>query len=403
MANYSYEVVDKTGKVKKGTMQAENEEQVKKELKNQGFLVTNIVEGSALNKEISFDFSKKPEPRDLSVMCRQFVSMTRAGVTILDSLRMLGEQTENKRLQEAIIQTRTDVEKGETLANAMSRHKVFPDLMIHMISAGEASGSLDTALDRMSTSFERSAKTQALVKKAMIYPVILLLVAIAVVILMLSFVIPQYGAMFADLGTDLPKITLALMAASDFIRAHWLILVIVIGGAAIGIKTFSTTDTGKHFFGKLAITIHAVKNVVVKSASASMARTMSTLLASGVPLTEATNIVANTMTNIYFKEAMEDASNQILVGVPLSQPLETCGLFPAMVYQMTRIGEEAGNSEAMLSKLADYYDEEVEMAVSSLMAAMEPMIILVLAGVVGIMVAAIVAPMGAMYNALENL
>ena len=403
MANYSYQVVDKSGKIRKGNVAAENEEQAKKDLKAQGLIVVSVEEANALNKEISFDFSAKPQPRDLSVMCRQFVSMTRAGVAILDALRMLGEQTENKRLQAAIREVRTDVEKGETLAAAMGRHKEFPELMIHMIAAGEASGSLDTALDRMSTSFERSAKTQALVKKAMIYPIILILVAIGVVVLMLSFVIPSYASMFADLGSELPGITLALVAASNFLRTKWFIIIPVILGTAFGIAYFSKTDTGKHFFGKLALTIPITKNVTMKSASASMARTMSTLLASGVPLTEATNIVASTMSNIWYKEAMQDAGNQIVVGVPLSQPLETCGLFPPMVYQMTRIGEEAGNSEEMLSKLADYYDEEVEMAVASLMAAMEPMIILVLAGVVGIMVAAIIAPMGAMMTALDNL
>ncbi|MBR1932041.1 MAG: type II secretion system F family protein [Lachnospiraceae bacterium] len=403
MATFGYEAVDKAGKIKKGSIEAENEEQVKRELKNQGLIVMDVTTQNALNKDINIDFSAKPQPRDLGVMCRQFVSMTRAGVAILDALRMLGEQTENKKLQEAIREVRVDVEKGETLAGAMSRHKVFPDLMIHMIAAGEASGSLDVALDRMSTSFERSAKTQALVKKAMIYPIILMLVAIAVVVLMLTFVIPSYANMFADLGTDLPGITLALMAASDFLRGYWYIIVPVVIAIVVGIKVFAASDTGKHVFGKAALTIPAVKNVVVKSASASMARTMSTLLASGVPLTEATNIVASTMTNVWFKEAMQDAASQIMVGVPLSQPLETCGLFPPMVYQMTRIGEEAGNTEDMLSKLADYYDEEVEMAVASLMAAMEPMIILVLAAVVGTMVAAIIAPMGAMYNALDNL
>lgn len=403
MANYGYEAVDRAGKTVKGSVEAENEERAKADLKSQGLIVVSVKEQNALNKDLDLDFGGKPTPRDLGVMCRQFVSMTRAGVTILDALRMLGEQTENKKLQAAIQDVRVEVEKGETLAGAMGRHKEFPTLMIHMIAAGEASGSLDVALERMSTSFEKSAKTQALVKKAMIYPIILAIVAVAVMVVMLTFVIPSYTSMFADLGTDLPGITKAVMAASDFVRHNAILLIIVIVAAVIGIRTFAATDTGKHVFGKAALTIPAVKNVVVKSASASMARTMSTLLASGVPLTEAAGIVADTMTNIYFKEAMLDARDNIMVGVPLSNPLETCGLFPPMVFQMTRIGEEAGNTEEMLSKLADYYDEEVEMAVSSLLAAMEPMIILVMAGIVGVLVASIIAPMGAMYTALDNL
>ncbi len=403
MANYGYEVVNKAGKTVKGSIEAENEDKARSELKAQGFIILNVTEQNALNKDINIDFGGKPTPRDLSVMCRQFVSMTKAGVSILDALRMLGEQTENKKLQAAINQVRIDVEKGETLAGAMGKHREFPDLMIHMISAGEASGSLDTALERMSTSFERSAKTEALVKKAMIYPIILMLVAVVVVIVMLTFVIPSYADMFADLGTELPGITVAVMKASDFVIAYWYIVLAVVVAIVVGIKMFAATDFGKHFIDKAALSIPAVRNVVVKSASSSMARTMSTLLASGVPLTEATEIVAATMSNIWFKEAMMEAKSQIMVGVPLSNPLEASGLFPPMVYQMTRIGEEAGNTEAMLSKLADYYDEEVEMAVSSLMTAMEPMIILLLAGICGVLIGAVVAPMGTMYTALDSL
>lgn len=403
MANYGYEAVNKAGKTIKGSIESDSEDKARKDLKAQGLIVLSVEEQSALNKDINIDIGGKPAPRDLSVMCRQFVSMTKAGVSILDALRMLGEQTENKKLKAAIQQVRVDVEKGENLANAMSKHKEFPNLMIHMVAAGEASGSLDTALERMSTSFEKSAKTTALVKKAMIYPIILMIVAIVVVVIMLTFVIPSYGEMFADLGTDLPGITVAVMDASDFLIAYWYIIVPVIIAIGVGIKVFSMSDVGKHVIAKIGLTIPAVKNLVVKSASASMARTMSTLLASGVPLTEATEIVGNTMTNVYFKEAMEEAKNEIMIGTPLSVPLEKCGLFPPMVYQMTRIGEESGNTEEMLTKLADYYDEEVEMAVSSLMAAMEPMIILVLAAIVGVLVAAVVAPMGAMYTALDNL
>ncbi len=403
MANYGYEAVNKAGKTVRGSIQSDSEDKARKDLKAQGLIILSVEEQSALNKDINIDIGGKPTPRDLSVMCRQFVSMTKAGVSILDALRMLTEQTENKKLKAALGQVRIDVEKGENLANAMSKHKAFPELMIHMVAAGEASGSLDTALERMSTSFERSAKTQALVKKAMIYPIILILVAIAVVIVMLTFVIPSYADMFADLGVDLPGITVAVMKASDFLIAYWYIIIPAVIVGVVGIKVFAGTDFGKHLFARLGLVIPAVKNLVVKSASASMARTMSTLLASGVPLTDAAEIVSNTMTNVLFKEAMMDAKNEIMIGTPLSVPLEKSGLFPPMVYQMTRIGEEAGNTEEMLSKLADYYDEEVEMAVASLMAAMEPMIILALAGIVGVLIGAVLAPMGTMYSALDSM
>ena len=272
-----------------------------------------------------------------------------------------------------------------------------------MAKAGEASGSLDTAMERMAVQFEKSAKTQAMVKKAMIYPIVVALVAVAVVIIMLVFVIPRYMDMFEQLGTELPAITMAVVNLSNFIQNNWYIIIPVVAGIVFALKAYAKTSSGKHVFGKLQMKIPAVKNLVVKSASAQMARTLSTLLTAGVPLIEAVDIVSDTMTNIWFKEALKDALEQIMVGVPLSQPLQTCGLFPPMVYHMMRIGEEAGSTEDMLNKLADYYEEEVEMAVQSLMAAMEPMIIIVLAGIVGLLIGAVMAPMVTMYSALDNL
>ena len=295
-------------------------------------------------------------------------------------------------------------EKGESFADSLARHdNVFPELLVQMARAGEASGNLETAMERMALQFEKSAKTQALIKKAMIYPIVVACVAVAVVIVMLTFVIPRYIEMFEQLDTELPGITLAVIAMSDFVKNYWFILVPAIIAIVFVFKTWSKTSSGKHVLGKLALKIPAVKNLVVKSASAQMARTLSTLLTAGVPLIEAVDIVADTMTNIWFKEALKESVDQIMIGVPLSQPLQTSGLFPPMVYHMIRIGEEAGSTEEMLNKLADYYEEEVEMAVQSLMAAMEPMIIIVLACIVGVLIGAVMAPMVNMYAALDNL
>lgn len=404
MANFMYEALDKKGNAVKGTVVAENIDLARAEVKEQGVMLLDIKEQGALNKEIKIDIGGKPKPRDLSVFCRQFVSMLRAGVTILDALKMLADSTENKKLKEAIQGVRVSTEKGETLSSAVAEYpKVFPELMVNMIAAGEASGSLDVALDRMATQFERSAKTGAAVKKAMIYPIVVCIVAIAVVIVMLVVVIPSYMDMFKDLGTDLPGITKAVMAASNFIMNKWFILVPIIIAIVVGVMNFAKTDTGKHFFGKIAIKIPAISNLVIKSASAQMARTLSTLLAAGIPLVEAVEIVSDIMTNIYFEEALADAKNEVMIGQPLSRPLEDCGLFPPMVYYMVRIGEETGNNEEMLDKLADYYEDEVEMAVAGLMSAMEPAIIVVLAGVVGVILGACMAPMLTMYESLNNL
>ncbi len=404
MAAWGFVAIDKSGKEIKGSREADNEEQALRELKAQGLIVLEMTEQNALTKDISIDIGGKPSARDLSVFCRQFASITRAGVTIIEALRMLAEATENKKMQKALMNVRADVEKGETFADSLAKHPgVFPELLIQMARAGEASGSLETSMERMAIQFEKSAKTKALVKKAMIYPIVVMIVAIAVVIVMLVVVIPSYTEMFDQLGVELPGITLAVIAMSDFVKAYWFIIIPVVIAIAFLLKTYAKTYSGKHLFGKLQLKIPAVKNLIVKNASAMMARTLSTLLTAGVPLNEAVGIVAGTMTNIWFKEALQEATEQIMIGVPLSHPLQNCGLFPPMVYYMVRIGEEAGSTEEMLNKLADYYEEEVELAVQSLMAAMEPMIIIVLAVVVGGLIAATMAPMMKMYEALDNL
>lgn len=404
MAAYGYEALDRAGKTIKGSIDADTIDKAKSELKQQGLTLLNIKEQSLLTKDLNIEIGGYPKPRDLSVFCRQFVSMTRAGVSILEALKMLSEQTENKQLKKAVEGVRVSVEKGETLARSLKEYpKVFPELMVNMVAAGESSGSIDVALERMAVQFEKANKTRALVKKAMMYPIIVCLVAIAVVIVMLVVVIPNYATMFSELGTDLPGITKAVQAASNFIIGYWYILIPVIIVVAILLKMFSQTDMGKHVFHGLQLKIPALKNLKTKQASSQMARTMSTLLAAGVPLIEAVEIVGNTMDNVYFREAMDTCKNEIIIGQPLSRPLEEVGLFPPMVYHMVRIGEESGNTEEMLNKLADYYDEEVEMAVQTLMAAMEPLIIVVLAVIVGVLVAACMAPMLSMYGAMENL
>lgn len=404
MATWGYVAIDKTGKEIKGSKEADNQEVIRRELKNQGLIVLEITQQNALTKDISLDFSSGPTPRDLAVFCRQFSSITRAGVTIIETLNMLADQTENQKMQKALYEVKADVEKGESFADALSKHKkVFPELLIQMARAGEASGSLDTSMERMAIQFEKTAKTQALVKKAMIYPIVVALVAVAVIVVMLVFVIPRYMDMFEELGTELPAITLAVVAMSNFIKNFWYIIIPVIIGVVMAVKSYAATSSGKHLFGKIQLKIPAIRNLVVKSACSQMARTLSTLLAAGVPLVEAVDIVAETMSNIWFKEALKEATEQLIIGVPLSQPLQTSGLFPPMVYHMIHIGEEAGSTEEMLNKLADYYEEEVEMAVQSLMAAMEPMIIIVLACIVGILIAAVMAPMVEMYSALDNL
>ncbi len=404
MADFGYEAITKDGKALKGSIEAESIEAATALLKAKGYIVTDINEQSILNKDINISFDKKPTPRDLAVFCNQFVSMSRAGVSIIECLKLLQEQTENKPLAQAIREVRAEVEKGETLANGLAQHpKIFSGLMVTTVNAGEQSGSLEVSLERMAAQYEKSAKTASLIKKAMIYPIVLAIVAVAVVIVFLVKVIPSYTDMFDDLGTELPAITKAVVSMSDFVMNYWFILIPVIAGIVFAIKSYLATPTGKRLKSTLALKLKITKDLTTKSACSQLARTLSTLLSAGVPLVEAVDIAGDTMQNVLFHDAVKYAKDEVIKGVPLSQPLEESGIFPPMLYHMVRIGEEAGNTEEMLNKLADYYDEEVEIAVQGLMAAMEPMIIVVLAVVVGVLIAAVMSPMLTMYQALDNL
>lgn len=404
MESFAYLAIDAAGKEVKGSMEADNEDKVGIALKGDGLTPIQISKQNALNKDINLDIGGKPKARDYSVFCRQFVSMTQAGVTIIDALNMLSEQTQNKKLASAIKNTQISVEKGETLSNSMKEQgELFPPLLINMVEAGEASGSLDIAFERMATQFEKDAKLQATVKKAMIYPIIVCIVAIGVVIVMLTFVIPNYAEMFADMDMTLPTITLAVMAASDFVVNKWYILIAVVLIIFFSFRAFKKTPKGRWFLDSIALKSKLFGPLRIKSASARFARTLSTMLAAGISLVDAVEITANTMDNVVIKDALMNAREDIIQGVPLSMPLQKSGKFPPMVYHMVRIGEESGDVEGLLTKLAGYYEEEVEMATESMMAVMEPLIILLLAGIVGVLIGAVMAPMLKMYQGMDNL
>ena len=406
MATYKYTAVDKAGKTVSGTIEADNEQRAAEQLKKEGKMPTEIKEQGLMDKEINFTdlFKKKIPVRDMSIFCRQFVSMHRAGVTILESMRMLTEQTENERLKAGLQEVYLGVQKGESLAASMSKcPDVFPKLLIHMVSAGEASGSLDIAFERMAVQFEKSAKIQGLIKKTMVYPIMVLVVAVVVVVVMLTYIVPTFMDMFADMEIDMPAITLAVVAASDWLKANWVLaLIICIVLFFVG-KWFSKTETGEIMIAKIAIKVPLFADLTVKQNAAKFARNLSTMLAAGISMPDAVEIVSETMSNRYFTTAMKDARNDVMQGIPLSQPIEKCGLFPPMVHHMVRIGEETGNIESMLDTLAEYYEEEVEVATQSLMAALEPLMIIGLAAICMVIIGAVMAPMASMYTGLDNL
>lgn len=402
MATYEYIAVDRMGKQKKGTMEAQNEDRVKEFVKNEGLIPISVKEQNFLNKDISFG-NKKVKARDLSVFCRQFNSILAAGVTILNALQMLSEQTENKTLQEVTKEVQIDVEKGESLTSAMSKHRdTFPPLLIHMVEAGEASGSLEIAFERMAIQFEKQAKVQGQVKKALTYPIVVICVAIIVVIVMLVVVFPQFQEMFDSLGSDLPGITKMVIAMSNFVQHFWWLLILLVGLAVLGIQTFRKTPNGQVFFSRLALRMPIVNQLTVKSASATFARTMSTLLAAGIPLVNGVEIITKIIGNVIIKDALNDTVDEIKRGVPLSVPLRESGVFPPMVHQMTKIGEETGNVEGMLEKVADYYEEEVEVTTASMTALLEPMIIILLGVIIMFILLAIYIPILSMYSAIDQ-
>ena len=403
MATYQYAAVDKFGKEKKGSIDATTPDRAASMLKGEGLLPVKITEQNIFNKDLNIGGSKV-KSRELAVFCRQFVSIINAGVPIMDALGMMEEQTENKQFKKAIGEVRTSVAKGETLGNSMrQRTDVFPTMLINMVDAGEASGSIDVSFTRMAVQFEKDAHLAGLVKKAMIYPIVVFVVAIAVCVVLLVKVVPTFMEMFKDMDIKMPGITTFVVNASDWLKANWFIAIGVIAIIAIGIKIFTTTQTGTIFFATAAIKLPALKNFTIKSASSRLARTLSTLTAAGISMIDSLDITAKTMSNYLFKQAVYECKEEVKKGVPLSEPLKRCGLFPPMVIHMTKIGEETGDLEAMLTKMADYYDEEVENATQALMAALEPVIILMMAGICGVIIGAVVAPMGALYSGLDNL
>lgn len=404
MPGFSYVAVDKRGKEKRGSLEAETRERALEQLKAEGLIPVSVREQGALNKEIDFSIGKKVKPRDLSVFCRQFVSITQAGVPMKEALQMLSEQTENKWLKRAISEVLLNVEKGNTLADSMrSQPDIFPPMLVNMVEAGEQSGSLETAFSRMAVHFEKEAKLKATIKKATIYPIILVIAAIGVIAVMLLFVIPIFIDMFADLDIEMPAITMFVMNSSKWMTSHWYVVLAIIVGVVAAYKLIYRTTQGRLTIDRIKMKMPLFGKLTVKTACSQFARTMSTLLMSGISTIDALETTSKIVNNIHYTNAMLKAREEVMKGVPLSEPLEASGIFPPMVYHMTGIGEETGNVEEMLEKMADYYDEEVEMTTQSVLAAMEPIIILFMALIIGTLVIAVIWPIASMYNGLDNL
>lgn len=403
MPGFNYTAIDRNGKRVRSSLDASSIETAKSSLRGAGYTILDIKEQTTLNRDIEIPFLGNPKAKDMAVFCRQFVSILRAGVSVASVLAMLGQQTSNKKLRAAIREMQADVEKGEALATSMRRHpKIFPAILVNMVSAGEASGNLEESFRQMELYFERSKRTKSKVTSAMIYPCVLIVVMIIVLIVMMTKIIPNFLKTFEDMDAELPKLTLGVMAVCEWFKSWWWVPLLVLAALIVGGVLFHRTNKGKHFFGWLARKTPVVGNLTVKTACATFCRTMEVLIGSGLTLTDSMDLAASNMGNIYYLEAIRDARALVAEGTPLRESLVRTGIFPPMVSNLVGVGEETGDLQSMMGKVADYYDEEVDEATKKLLNLMEPAIIIVMAVFVVIIVLAIYLPMINMTKAFDK-
>lgn len=403
MPGFNYTAIDRNGKRVRSSLDASSIETAKSSLRGAGYTILDIKEQTTLNRDIEIPFLGKPKAKDMAVFCRQFVSILRAGVSVASVLSMLGQQTGNKKLRAAIREMQADVEKGEALATSMRRHpKIFPAILVNMVAAGESSGNLEESFRQMELYFDRSKRTKSKVTSAMIYPCVLIVVMIVVLIVMMTKIIPNFLKTFEDMDAELPKLTQGVMAVCEWFKSWWWVPLLVLLALVVGGVLFHRTDKGKHFFGWLARKTPVVGNLTVKTACATFCRTMEVLIGSGLTLTDSMDLAASNMGNIYYLEAIRDARALVAEGTPLRESLVRTGIFPPMVSNLVGVGEETGDLQSMMGKVADYYDEEVDEATKKLLNLMEPAIIIFMAVFVVIIVLAIYLPMINMTKAFDK-
>ena len=403
MPGFNYTAINRNGKRVHSSLDASSIETAKSSLRGAGYTILDIKEQTTLNRDIEIPFLGNPKAKDMAVFCRQFVSILRAGVSVASVLAMLGQQTGNKKLRAAIREMQADVEKGEALASSMRRHpKIFPAILVNMVSAGEASGNLEESFRQMELYFERSKRTKSKVTSAMIYPCVLIVVMIIVLIVMMTKIIPNFLKAFEDMDAELPKLTQGVMAVCEWFKSWWWVPLLVLAVLIVGGVLFHRTNKGKHFFGWLARKTPVVGNLTVKTACATFCRTMEVLIGSGLTLTDSMDLAASNMGNIYYLEAIRDARALVAEGTPLRESLVRTGIFPPMVSNLVGVGEETGDLQSMMGKVADYYDEEVDEATKKLLNLMEPAIIIFMAVFVVIIVLAIYLPMINMTKAFDK-
>ncbi|MBI5039635.1 MAG: type II secretion system F family protein [Nitrospirae bacterium] len=392
METYVWTGRTRDGKRQKGEMTAKSKDEAISTLRKQNILVTSVsTRTKKLNINLPFKASVKD--KDIVVFTRQFATMIDAGLPLIQCLDILAKQTENKTFASSINDIRQDVEAGSTYADALRKHpKIFNDLYVNMVAAGELGGILDTILNRLSKYIEKSIKLKRQIKSAMAYPSTIVAVAVVVIVVLLVWVIPIFAKMFTDFGGVLPAPTRMVIGASDFMQHNILIIIGAVGLIIFGLNRYYKTPSGRRTVDRLALRLPIFGLLVRKIAVAKFTRTLGTLISSGVPILDGLDIVAKTAGNKVVEEALVATRQSISEGKTLAEPLEQTQVFPPMVVQMIAVGETTGALDAMLSKIADFYDEEVDSTVSTLTSLLEPMLMIFLGIVIGFIVVAMYLP-----------
>jgi type IV pilus assembly protein PilC len=405
MATFAYVGRTRSGAVKKGELSAKTRDEAVDQLRKQSVVVTSLEE----KKGGGFDLSKISlgsglTDKDLVVFTRQFGTMINAGLPLVQCLEILSTQSENKVLRETIGEVKTQVEAGSTFSDALRRHpKVFDDLYVNLVHAGEVGGLLDTILTRLAKYIEKTMKLKGQIKSAMVYPATIMGVAVAVITILMIFVIPIFAKMFLELSggkVALPGPTQIVIDTSNFFIAYWYVILGGIVGMVFGIKKYRGTVQGRMVIDKLLLRLPVVGDLIRKASVAKFTRTLGTLLSSGVPLLDGMTICAKTSGNKVIEETLISARQSISGGKTIADPLAASGVFPKMVTHMIAVGESTGALDAMLGKIADFYEDEVDQAVASLTSLLEPMMMVFLGVVIGFIVIAMYLPIFKMASAI---
>ena len=388
------------GQIQKGQVEVKSREEVSAYLRKNRMILVSVRE--APKKVILGGAKGRVTTRDIVIFTRQFATMINAGLPLVQALTILAEQTENKALKEVTRAVVHDVESGNTLADAFSKHpRAFTNLYVNMVAAGEAGGILDTILLRLAVFLEKSDALMRKVKGAMIYPAVIFSVAIIAVAVLLIFVIPTFQSMFASVNMELPLPTRIVIWMSETLIGFWWVILGVMGGSVFAIRRYYGTSGGRRQIDRLLLGAPVLGDIIRKSAVSRFTRTLGTLISSGVSILDGLEITAKTAGNMVIHDAVMESRQSIAGGETIAAPLEKSKVFPPMVISMIAVGEQTGGLDEMLTKIADFYDEEVDVAVSSLLSLMEPVMIVVLGVIVGGMVVAMYLPIFDMMNAVQ--